>query len=315
MQRRARPGPRRKHGILKKLFIVGCGRSGTTMLQQALNRHPGIVIPPETGYFLDFLGHTQRGQEQQLRRINADLGIDVAPADKRIRRPEDAIAFCERIAEAYLERLGLTRVEYFGEKSPRHLLCIQRIVRLLPDAKFVLIDRDGRDAALSLAKVPWGPPGLYVNFAIWLRFYRWHEWATRSGSVDLLCVKYEDFVVRPEEDLRRIADLLGLAYEPAMAEGYGNREGIPEWEQAWKGRALEKITTSRIAVWRDELSPEELKRLERWGGRALSSLGYELATDCSERLPWWFSPLVYCRQLNWRARCAVRLARKELFGH
>ena len=42
------------------------------MLQQALNRHPGIVIPPETAFFTHFLGHTRRGQLQHLRRINAD---------------------------------------------------------------------------------------------------------------------------------------------------------------------------------------------------------------------------------------------------
>jgi len=33
---------------MKQFFIVGCPRSGTTMLQQALNRHPEIAIPPET---------------------------------------------------------------------------------------------------------------------------------------------------------------------------------------------------------------------------------------------------------------------------
>ncbi len=44
---------------MNKFFIVGCPRSGTTMVQQALNRHPQVVIPPETKYFFSFYGHSQ----------------------------------------------------------------------------------------------------------------------------------------------------------------------------------------------------------------------------------------------------------------
>ena len=68
---------------MKKLFIVGCPRSGTTLLQQALNRHSQIVIPPETKYFFSFLGHTRRCQHRHIDRLNADL-IGTAIGHNRI---------------------------------------------------------------------------------------------------------------------------------------------------------------------------------------------------------------------------------------
>src|SRR5215831_4421176 len=56
-----------------KFFIVGCPRSGTTMVQQALNRHSQIVIPPETKFFFSFYGHSLAQQARHVRRLNADL--------------------------------------------------------------------------------------------------------------------------------------------------------------------------------------------------------------------------------------------------
>jgi hypothetical protein len=39
-------------------IIVGCPRSGTTLLQVMLNRHPSIVIPPETKLLFSFHRHS-----------------------------------------------------------------------------------------------------------------------------------------------------------------------------------------------------------------------------------------------------------------
>ncbi len=298
---------------MRYLFIVGCGRSGTTMLQQALNRHSRVAIPPETGFFLDFLGHSLRGQRQHLRRINADLDIDIRAPQRRVRVGESAFGLYEAIAGAYTASLGRPDVEYFGDKSPRHLLCIKRILRSLPEAKILLMFRDGRDVAISMGKVPWAHTDLYVNFAVWLRYYRRHRRLV-GGGADVLEVRYEDLASRPREELRRITEFLGIDYEPPMAEGHGNLKGIACWEHEWKGRALQRIDTSRIGVWRNELGVVELARLERWGGGALTALGYECSTNRDARLPILFFARLWWKQAAWRARAAYRIAVKNVIG-
>ena len=108
------------------------------MLQQALNRHSRIVIPPETGFFTHFIGHSAKGQAHHLGRINADLGIDLPRPRRRIHRREDVIQFYDQMAEAYIEKLSGARGTVFGEKTPHHLLRVRRILNVFPDAKYVL---------------------------------------------------------------------------------------------------------------------------------------------------------------------------------
>ena len=297
-----------------KFFIVGCGRSGTTMLQQALNRHSQIVIPPETGYFIDVLGHSKRGQRQHLQKINADLGTDLSIDGPSIHADETARAFYDRLCRTYLDKLGRRSVHWFGEKSPRHLLVLPRIHRILPRAKVILIFRDGRDVAVSLSRVPWGPSDLYVNFGIWLRFYRWHCWALRQRDLDLLIVKYEALVSTPAVEMGRVMDFLDIPREAQVIEGSGNTEGVPEWELGWKAGALEAINTSRIAAWRRELDPQRLAYLESWGREALTSLGYELSSEEVVPLPVGFHFRRLARLTAWRAGRAVQHVKKELLG-
>jgi hypothetical protein len=177
---------------------------------------------------------------------------------------------------------------------------------LLPEAPFLLLYRDGRDVACSLCKVPWSSPDVYINFAYWLRFYRRHRWAVRQPALRLLPVKYEEFVSSPEKELRKIVSFLDLPYEPAMASGEGNHGGVPEREYGWKARAFEKITQTRVGVWRTTLSPQQICDLESWGDEALAALGYDLVTSPPRRLSWTFYPRFYWRQGAWRARCAMR---------
>ena len=264
---------------MKKLFIVGCPRSGTTLVQQALNRHSQIVIPPETKYFFSFLGHSRECQHRHIDRLNADLHIGLPKPPARIRSGSEASIFFDHMAKLYLEKLGKTNVTYFGEKSNEHTGSLVRIRRQFPEAKLVVLYRDGRDVATSLTHVPWMSKDLYVNFVVWLYYNRIVQDA-RSRPLSNACfLRYEDVVTAPEKTFRQVLDFLDLPYQAAVADGYGNREGIPAREYPWKARALEKITTERIGSFRQELSPEQIARLERLGGRALSALGYELITN------------------------------------
>ena len=247
---------------MNKFFIVGCPRSGTTMVQQALNRHSRIAIPPETKYFFSFYGHSQRCQARHVARLNADLGIRLPQPEARVCSAPDGRTFFDLMANQYVERLGKKDVQSFGEKTPEHTSHLFRIRELFPASKIVVLCRDGRDVALSLTKVPWMSSNLYVNFLVWLYYQRVIQ-AVRDSLPNLYFARYEDIVAHPERELGGILDFLGLPYEPAVARGCGNREGIPEREYAWKGRALKEITPERVGVFRDELDDFQLEMLER----------------------------------------------------
>jgi hypothetical protein len=295
---------------MRMFFLMGCPRSGTTAVQQALNRHPEIAIPPETEFFslvMGYLRHSAWAQRRHLRHIAGDLQIELPMPTRRLRTPDEAAAVFSEIARRYADRVGRPQATWFGDKTPHHLPHLPRIRAAYPDAKFIIVYRDGRDVALSLTKVPWGPPDVRAAFSIWLKMCRWHRWALEQPNLQLLTVRYEDFVSDPEKHLHRITEFLGLAYQPQMAQGQGNREGVPAWEYGWKARAFEKIDATRVAVWRKELSKSQLRDLERWGGWALKMLGYELATDSRGRAPWRTACSAYWHILTWRAWQSWRL--------
>jgi len=269
---------------MDKFFLVGCPRSGTTMVQQALNRHSAIAIPPETKYFFSFYGHSRRCQARHVARLNADLGIALPAPAARVCTAPDGRAFYDLMARQYVERLGKKDVRLFGEKTPEHTGHLPRIRELFPASKIVVLCRDGRDVALSLTKVPWMSSNLYVNFLVWL-YYAGVIRAAHNSLPNLYFARYEDIVANPERELGGILDFLGLAYEPAVARGCGNREGIPEREFAWKERALAKITPERVGVFREELNVFQTEVLERLGRNALPALGYPLLTGGKRRVP------------------------------
>jgi hypothetical protein len=269
---------------MKKLFIVGCPRSGTTVVQQALNRHSRIVIPPETKYFFSFLGHSRRCQHRHIDRINADLRIALPKRAIRISSLADSRAFFNEMACRYVEQRGREDAAYFGEKTPEHTGHLSDIRRHFPGAKIIFLYRDGRDVACSLSRVPWMSSNVHVNFLVWLYYYRFLRRAMAQSSPNLCLVRYEELVAEPHREFRRILAFLDLPFESAVAEGHGNTEGVPRREYPWKARAFEPITTERIGISRRELGREQIEIMERLGGQALADLGYKLISDSKRPL-------------------------------
>lgn len=282
------------------------------MLQLALARHTQVAAPPET-HFFTLTSRSRRGQLLHWEGITRKLGIAVDPPARRIRPGGEAREQFWRIAEAYLEAVGKDSVTHFGEKSPDHLLRTSAIIETFPEAKFVLIYRDGRDVALSLSKVPWMPRDVRLNFAVWLQYYRIQRRLLREHPQRVICVRYEDLARQPEQELVPILEFLGLKYEPLVADGCGNGEAVCEHELSYKARALQSITSDRIEVWKREMPQTQIARLEGWGGWALCELHYECAA--SRRLmPAWELPWVYMRLAIVVALRTVQRKLDECFG-
>jgi len=210
------------------------------------------------------------------------------------------------MARLYVRRLNKP-VLYFGEKTPEHTGHLPRIQQFFPDAKIIFLYRDGRDVALSLTKVPWMSSDLYVNFLVWLYYYRILKSAQNNPSPSIHFARYEDLVADPDREFGKMLAFLGLPFEPAVTHGHGNSEGIPQREYPWKARAIERITSERVGVFRRELAATQVEILERLGKHTLPSLGYQLlskpvaqlSTGLLVNLAWNFSKLMY--RLPWHS--------------
>jgi hypothetical protein len=277
-------------------FVVGSARSGTTLLRLMLDAHPQLAIPPETHFVPDLVRRDRRGE------LDAARFVDVLEALPRW--PDfhvDADALRERVARAgrfdlgealrafyalHAERFGKPR---WGDKTPPYADCMPDIERLLPEARFVHVIRDGRDVAVSIRDLWFGPSRPRAIGEWWVDTIRRARWGAREVS-HYLEVRYEDLVADPEPVLRRICEFVELPFDAAMLhyhERAEDRLGELNAVQHERGpavsgedrRRIHQLTkkppqASRVGRWRTELDARERARFEAVAADLLEELGY-----------------------------------------
>jgi hypothetical protein len=97
------------------------------------------------------------------------------------------------------------------EKTPRHIHSLKAILDERPDAKILLIVRDGRDVACSIRD---RGGSLESGIARWIEDNEAAREYWSHPNVHLF--KYEDLVGDFEGTMRRIMDFLGEEFEPAL---------------------------------------------------------------------------------------------------
>jgi hypothetical protein len=280
-------------------FIVGVGRSGTTLLRLMLDAHPALAIPSETLFLEKLLGDDGISKEQFLDTVthaetweNMTLHADeLRAAIERLEEfsvPEGIRCFYR----LYAKHRGKER---WGDKTPYYRVNMTRIARLLPEAHFIHVIRDGRDSALSYQGLWFGPGDDFEKQA---RFWRDQVLATRKQASNLEHyneVRYEALVTQPEQTLRTICTDLELKFDPTMRDyHHAAEERLAEFKRpfgpadrtprdiktfmAIHNRAKSPPDESRIGRWRTEMSRADLERYEAIAGPLLRELGYETLT-------------------------------------
>ena len=267
------------------MIVLGVRRSGTTLLRVMLDRNPELAVPDES-YFVPQLARRHRTPVDpaafldDLRRLPTlvDWGLSPASVQARLRpgmTTDDAIA---AVFAAYAAERGKAR---WGDKTPLYMQHLDLLERLFPDARFVHLIRDGRDAALSFLSVQaglmtegWGHPRDAAGFAC--------QWATEVASARELGarvggqryreLRYEALVADPEGELRTVCSFAGLEYDPAMLDYVGQTDSARKAHQ----QRLNEPPRQNVRKWRTEMSESDRHAFEEVAGALLAELGYEV---------------------------------------
>jgi hypothetical protein len=284
-------------------FIVGVTRSGTTLLRLMLDAHPDLAIPPETHFVPQLIKTTNKrgvGCEEAHGVVTGhrqwgDFGLDSGELLRRYCAldridPESAV---RAFFELYAEREGKPR---WGDKTPNYIKRMKQIQRTIPEARFVHMIRDGRDAALSRFKrLLKQPPPMETVAERWVRKI---EGARADGEQvgHYLEVQYENLVRDTEPELRRVCEFLELPWDPTILRYYERAEDrlaemvrdLPSEEgkpmrPADHRREAHLLTSkppdpTRLARWKAEMDPEQNVIFESVAGDLLTELGYEVVS-------------------------------------
>ena len=272
--------PHRMHSMPSPpaVFIVGSPRSGTTLLRMMLDSHPELAIPPETGFIphaLRCIGGTDASRRRAFCETLANFPVGASAwADHRVSRAEllnelkalvpfqlDQAIRC--FYKLYAARFGKTR---WGDKTPTYGLYAPAILRLLPEASFVHIVRDGRDVALSLRDL-WFAPGRDMTSLA----RQWRRDVRVTRRLSQRCprymeVRYESLVRQTEIEIRRICEFIELEYHPAMLR-YHERAPARLSEHAARihsdGRIL-STAHARFTMQQLTTAAPDSSRISRW---------------------------------------------------
>lgn len=268
------------------IFIVGCSRSGTTLLQSLLDAHPSIAIPPESQIYYRF-GETfsyygdlsvSRNRRQFIQDLVQDAYIMKWGMDFSIDEVERAAsaftreAIVEALFQLYMNEKDAKR---WGDKTPEHIRYLPMIREDFPDAHFVHLVRDGRDVAEAFRRMIFGPVSALGLGDTWCReVMHWHEFQEEEGGEGMMEVRYENLVSSPK---RVLEEILAFIDEPFVdtTRRYSDSEVINlTGSEPWHSSLQQGITTDKVGIYRERLSERDIEIFEYVAGSALEAYEY-----------------------------------------
>jgi hypothetical protein len=276
------------------VFLVGCARSGTTLLHRLADAHPKLAIVHETlwipGVYERRAGLTPEGDVtlallprlQEHRRF-AQLGVDGDELERML-ATNGGMSYA-RFVSALFDRYGEARGKpLVGDKSPGYVRSMPVLHGLWPGSRFVHLIRDGRDvclSALSWKKADrvfddfdcWPDEPVTTAALWWERSVRLGREAGRALPAGLYHeMRYEALVADPERECRSLCAFLGIEFDAGMLRFHeGRTRSAPGLST--KRRWLPP--TAGLRDWRSEMDPRDLDRFEAAAGELLGELGYE----------------------------------------
>jgi len=277
------------------LFIVGCARSGTTLLQRIVDAHPLIAIIHELHWVTSYFKQqkVRRPEDRVTPELVAGLLENHRFARLRIAR-EDVkglvgsgesipyVKFLTCIFELYRLANGKPLV---GNKTPAYVRHLSALHTLWPQAKFIHLIRDGRDVCLSAMSwsradvtvgrfVTWGADPVSTTALWWKRKVVLGQEGGRSvGSGLYREIRYESLVAQPTDECEALCEFLDLPYDDAMLRFAEGRSGVDPVDPDHPWMPL----TSGIRDWRSQMPEADIERFEAVAGDLLEELGYERA--------------------------------------
>jgi len=201
------------------IFILGCQRSGTSLLRRLLNSHSNIACPPESSFFVQLAGvyEVKRALQGLL-----DMGFSEDEVLEQMR------LFTVRFFGQYAVSKGKNR---WADKTPHYLNHAETIERMFRgEVLYVGIIRHGLDVAYSLCDFDWGILKSYLDNGTEkpvaaIRFWRDQNLKLLDFQDRVLgrfhMVRYEELTKQPEDVLRPLFDFLDEPWENGVLQ-YNN---------------------------------------------------------------------------------------------
>ncbi|MBW3585304.1 MAG: sulfotransferase, partial [Cyanobacteria bacterium 0813] len=292
---------------MKRIFLVGSPRSGTTMLQSLLAAHPEVISFPESKFFHyllykkfsgKFAGRMEAFFKDEINRPELLQGFD--DSQSVAAKVSWFVGVLDGLAAEQNKSIWL-------EKTPEHIYFIEDIQRLLPDAKFIHILRNSMDTIASLHEATrnshdlWGP-GWDLNHCI----HRWkeamlisHKYAKKSNHI---LVKYEEILDNKVKKLEELCHFMGIEYDDRMLEFYQEKAAHLSLNLPWHQGIEREVKSNKIHKYHKIFKTNEiiyiLDKIKRVNGEIAEKVAVEVSEPIAD---------IYGLQICDRLYCTIEL--------
>jgi hypothetical protein len=298
------------------VFILGRGRSGTTLMQTMLDANENVVLPIESRLIVhlkqkyfnikvwtsDLLDEfiTDLYKDKKFARY---WSVDPIILRKSIDRlPIDTLDFpllCKIVYLNYPSPFKKGKVILLGDKNPIYSIFIKELVQVFPDAKFIHLVRDYRDNIASNKKV-FKRQSIAQLALGWRAYNIFIESFKKRLSNNFYTLKYEDLVSQPEVYVPQICKFLGLTFNPGMLGFYETIQKVSEEKYVAEiemihPNILKPVNTAQVHKWKKELKKEDIELADHLAGNYARKYGYVRETNVKRISFYWRAVLAYLR--------------------
>jgi hypothetical protein len=263
------------------VFLIGVTRSGTTILRQLLRKYLDINFGTEgkfiTRLYKKFHTYGNLAVPTNLDRLLADLTrercfmrwrefygfrLDV-PRFKAELQELTCRAVVDAVFQQFADFAGRVR---WGDKTPSYIMDLPVLATLYPEAQYIHIIRDGRDVALSLQKLYFGPKNpLYAGLYWKKRVHLGRTFGACLPASQYYELRYEDLLQNPTEIMIQLARFVQID---------SNYDVVIKRIQQ---QIAQDVKSENFFKWKHEMTEDQIRKFEKVSGDLLKELGYEVS--------------------------------------
>ena len=223
------------------IFLLGSGRSGTTLLMKILNSVDHVILSGEHGGFLKqiadvyFFHFTDEEMKKRFKNEEAPDALFTKKLEYKIGYPwlhwygKDTVKKnYKKFIESFFNPEMFSKKVCWGFKEIRYGIndqVMEMLIDLYPNARFIFINRDPIDVIASqLVMKEWGNLKEIINN--WVIQNRYISIFYKKYRDNCFVIKYEDIIPGDSDEFKQLFKWLGLELTEKQYQVFDNKEGI-----------------------------------------------------------------------------------------
>ncbi len=199
------------------IFVGGAPRSGTTLVQNMLDSHPLIIGGPEFLHIPDLM--------QLRKKFHYSISVDyISLFCSKNEIDKFLVSWVESL---FLPLADKENCDFYSEKTPENIVYFPEMMELFTKSHFIQVIRDPRAIVSSMQQVkkraikkgitvPFFTVNHHTSIDYVEKCYAVGFTAAKKYPDKVFTVVYEQLLLNPEQETKKICDFLGLEWSQDM---------------------------------------------------------------------------------------------------